>query len=62
MIKRTNKISANKAIISEQDGELFLYTYDKEGNEEGCIKLKEFLSDFLEKDCISITVGYDLNL
>lgn len=62
MIKRTNKISANKAMISKEEDGLVVYTFDKDGVEESRTPMSEFAEEFLDKQYISITIGYDVNL
>lgn len=63
MIKRTNKISASKvAITKDEEGILFVTTYDKDGNKENELLMEDFIEDFLDKKYISIAVGYDINL
>ena len=63
MIKRTNKISASKAAITkDEEGILFVTTYDKDGNKENELLMEDFIEDFLDKKYISIAVGYDINL
>ena len=62
MVKRTNKISANKAMICKEDEGLVVYTFDKDGAEESRIPMSEFAEDFLDKQYISIAIGYDVNL
>lgn len=62
MIKRTNKISANKAMICKEDEGLMVYTFDKDGAEESKMLIDEFAEEFLDKQYISITIGYDVNL
>ncbi len=63
MIKRTNKISASRAMITKnEEGILFVTTYDKDGNKESELLMEDFIEDFINKRYISISVGYDINL
>lgn len=62
MIKRTNKVTANKVILElDEEGAIIVHEFDKDGFESETPFL-ELIEDFIGKDSVSFSLGYDKNV
>ena len=61
MIKKTNKVTANKIMITNEDGVLMVREFDKDGLETNIITLEEVIKDFMNKEYVGLSLGYDVN-
>lgn len=61
MIKKTNKVSANRIMITKEDDILMVHEFDKDGLETNVIALEEVIEDFMDKEYVSLSLGYDVN-
>lgn len=61
MIKKTNKVTANKVILDvDETNTIIVHEFDKEGNET--IKpFIELIEDFIGKDSVNFSLVYDVN-
>ncbi|MFU2417218.1 hypothetical protein [Peptacetobacter sp. AB800] len=61
MIKKTNKVTANKIMITNENGVLMVHEFDKDGLETNIITLEEVIKDFMNKEYVGLSLGYDVN-